>query len=70
MAQQKFYASVAQKGMEALNMLGPDQTAAVIVSRPYNSCDSSISMDIPGKLREIGMQAIPLDYLPLENIDL
>ena len=27
-------------------------------------------MDIPGKLREIGMQAIPLDYLPLENIDL
>ncbi len=27
-------------------------------------------MGIPAKLREIGMQAIPLDYLPLENIDL
>jgi predicted CoA-substrate-specific enzyme activase len=69
-AQQKFYTSVTQKGMEALSSLGPDETAAVIVSRPYNSCDSSISMDIPRKLREIGMQAIPLDYLPLENIDL
>lgn len=69
-AQQEFYASVAQKGKEALDRLGPDEIAAVIVSRPYNSCDSSISMDIPGKLREIGMQAIPLDYLPLENIDL
>ena len=69
-AQQKFYTSVAEKGIEALNSLGPDGTAAVIVSRPYNSCDSSISMDIPGKLRGIGMQAIPLDYLPLDNIDL
>ncbi|MHB1375797.1 MAG: acyl-CoA dehydratase activase, partial [Candidatus Humimicrobiaceae bacterium] len=69
-AQQKFYTSVTKKGMEALSRLGPEETAAVIVSRPYNSCDSSISMDIPRKLREIGMQAIPLDYLPLENIDL
>ena len=69
-AQQKFYTSIAQKGAEALNRLGPDQTAAIIVSRPYNSCDSIISMGIPKKLREIGMQAIPLDYLPLENIDL
>ena len=50
--------------------LGKDEIAAVIISRPYNSCDANISMNIPGKLRDIGIQAIPIDYLPLDDVDL
>lgn len=69
-AQEIFYATIRQKGEEALKSLREDEIAVVIISRPYNSCDVNISMDIPGKLRNIGLQAIPLDYLPLERVDI
>ncbi len=69
-AQQYFYDSIKLKGREFFKNLGKDETAAVIISRPYNSCDANISMDIPGKLRDAGIQAIPLDYLPIDDVDI
>jgi predicted CoA-substrate-specific enzyme activase len=69
-AQEFFYRILKEKGQEVLKQLGDDQLTAVIISRPYNSCDANISMDIPAKLRDLGMQAIPMDYLPLDNVDL
>ncbi len=69
-AQNSFYTSIRQRGKQFLESLAPDEKAAVIVSRPYNSCDSSISMDVPKKLREIGMKVIPMDFLPVDDVDL
>jgi len=69
-AQEYFYRTVSTKGKEVIQKLGENEVAAVVISRPYNSCDANISMDIPGKLRDIGIQAIPLDFLPLEEVDL
>ena len=69
-AQEMFYSRLKSEGRAALSKLGRDDLAAVIISRPYNSCDANISMDIPGKLRDLGIQAIPLDFLPIDDIDI
>ncbi|MBM3712559.1 MAG: hypothetical protein FJW56_03875, partial [Actinobacteria bacterium] len=69
-AQEFFYRTLREKGAEAFKHLSEDKPSAVIISRPYNSCDANISMDIPSKLRDLGMQAIPMDYLPLDSVDL
>ncbi|MDD3777140.1 MAG: acyl-CoA dehydratase activase [Actinomycetota bacterium] len=69
-AQNQFYSKLRQRGNEVLADLGPDEPAIVVTSRSYNSCDRSISMDIPNKLRDCGMKVIPLDFLPLETVDL
>jgi len=69
-AQNKFYSSIKKRGKEILKNLKDDETAMVIVSRSYNSCDRAISMDVPKKLRELGFKVIPLDYLPVDSVDL
>ena len=69
-AQSMFYEKLRKEGRSAIADLGDEEMAAVIISRPYNSCDANISMDIPGKLRDLGIQAIPLDFLPLEDTDI
>ena len=40
----------------------------VIVGRPYNSCDAGVNLEIPKKLRDLGVLAIPMDFLPLESV--
>ena len=69
-AQEVFYRDIKKAGEKVLDNLKEDDFAAVIIARPYNSCDANISMDIPGKLRDLGIQAIPLDYLSVDNVDL
>ncbi|GAH97042.1 unnamed protein product, partial [marine sediment metagenome] len=70
LAQNKFYSSVKKRGKEVLSSLKDDEIAIVITSRSYNSCDRAISMDVPKKLRELGFKVIPIDYLPVDSIDL
>ena len=38
----------------------------VVVSRPYNGFDPGINLNIPKKLRELGILAIPMDFFPLD----
>src|SRR4030067_3556503 len=40
----------------------------VMVGRPYNSCDAMVNLEIPKKLRDLGILAIPMDFLPLESV--
>ncbi|MBA7509441.1 hypothetical protein ES705_01391 [subsurface metagenome] len=70
LAQNKFYSSVKKRGKEVLGSLKDDEIAIVITGRSYNSCDRAISMDVPRKLRELGFKVIPIDYLPVDSIDL
>ena len=69
-AQSDFYSGVKTLGSKVLSELGKDETAIVVSSRSYNSCDSAISMDVPKKLRGLGLKVIPLDFLPVGKVDL
>lgn len=63
-----FYQSLLNRGKEILNQIKPDEKAMVIVGRPYNSCDSGVNLELPKKLRELGVLAIPMDFLPLDSV--
>jgi len=69
-AQDTFRKMLARRGAEVLAGLSDDQPAVVIVSRPYNGCDSGLNLNLPDKLRELGVLAIPMDFLPLEETDI
>jgi predicted CoA-substrate-specific enzyme activase len=63
-----FYQSLLNRGKEVLDQIEPNGKAMVIVGRPYNSCDSGVNLEIPKKLRDLGVLAIPMDFLPLESV--
>ena len=69
-AQKRFTENLKARGREVLESLGPDETALVIISRPYNGCDPGLNMNIPEKLRDLGCLAIPLDMLPVDEVDI
>ncbi len=63
-----FYQTLLNRGKEILNQVGPDEKAMVIVGRPYNSCDPGVNLELPKKLRDLGVLAIPMDFLPLDSV--
>lgn len=67
-AQDRFDAALKNKGTEMLSQ--DDQKSIVIIGRSYNAFDSGVNLEIPGKLADLGIQAIPFDFLPLENYSL
>ncbi len=68
-AQRSFEQACRRKGREVLDSLGENQQACVIVSRPYNGCDPGVSLDLPRKLRQMNILALPMDFLTLDNAD-
>ena len=62
----RFRATISMRGREILESLDDDEPAMVIISRSYNGCDAGINLAIPDKLRDLGVLAIPLDFLPLD----
>ncbi len=69
-AQDMFYAACQRRGREILESLGEDERVFVIVSRPYNGCDSGVNLGLPKKLRDLGALAMPMDFLPLDEVNL
>lgn len=69
-AQQDFYAAIRRRGREVLDSLNGEYPAAVLVGRPYNTCDLGACQDLPFKLRKLGVLSIPLDFLPLDQVNL
>ena len=65
-----FHRSLRERGREVLESLGEDERAIVVVSRGYNGCDPGSNLQIPQKLRKMGMLAIPMDMLPLDDVKL
>lgn len=68
--QQRFYQNLRARGEEILSGLDRYERPVVIISRPYNGCDPGLNLDLPKKLRDLGALAIPMDFLPLESIDI
>ena len=69
-AVKRFQEECRKRGRQALAELGDDQYALVIVSRAYNGCDPGANLQLPGKLRDMGVLPIPMDFLPLDDVRL
>jgi predicted CoA-substrate-specific enzyme activase len=65
-AQKEFSASLKAKGDEILSSL--HRRAIVIIGRAYNAFDRGMNLDIPKKLSDLGVLAIPMDFLPASDI--
>ena len=63
-----FYQSMLNRGKEILDQVDAKDRLMVIVGRPYNSCDSGVNLEIPKKLRDLGVLPMPMDFLPLESV--
>jgi predicted CoA-substrate-specific enzyme activase len=66
----EFDKSLRDRGKEILDNLPADKYAVAVIGRSYNSCDPGANLEIPQKLRDMGVLALPLDYLPLESVQL
>ena len=65
-----FRRNVERRGAEVLQNLAPDQMAFVVVGRPYTLWDPAVNMDIGKKIQDLGILAIPQDFLPLDAADI
>jgi predicted CoA-substrate-specific enzyme activase len=61
--QEEFKKRLFLKGQEVLRNLKENQKAFVLVGRPYNTCDPELSLNLPKKLADLGVWAIPMDFL-------
>lgn len=69
--QKEFEQRLQEKGKALLQKLkdNPQLTGVVILSRAYNSQDKVANMGIAGELAKLGLIPIPMDFLPLKDID-
>jgi predicted nucleotide-binding protein (sugar kinase/HSP70/actin superfamily) len=69
-AQQEFQRRCREEGRKVLENLRREDHPVVVIARPYNGCDRGVNLDLPRKLAELDMLAIPLDFLPLDEVEL
>ncbi|MFO7889432.1 MAG: acyl-CoA dehydratase activase [bacterium] len=70
--QKAFQAKKLKTGQKILDtVIKNNISTVVILGRPYNLYDPGLNLNIPAKLRDIyGINIIPMDYLPLDTIDI
>jgi len=64
-AQEDFFTQIKAKGAEVLSSI--KKRTIVIVGRAYNAFDSGANLEIPKKLADLGVNSIPMDFLPIEE---
>jgi predicted nucleotide-binding protein (sugar kinase/HSP70/actin superfamily) len=71
-AQDSFKREYERAGVEAVEMLArTGEPGMVLVGRPYNLHDPGVNLSIARKLRDYyGVNVIPIDALPLADIDI
>ena len=62
-----FRRRVARRGEEILTGLPKDAVAFVVMGRPYTLHDTAVNMSIGKKIQDLGILAIPQDFLPLQT---
>ncbi len=68
-AQESFYGALRKRGKELLDEMDMKEKGIVIIGRPYNTCDPKLNMELPTRIREGGLIPIPLDMLPLKDVN-
>ncbi|MDD5557195.1 MAG: acyl-CoA dehydratase activase [bacterium] len=66
-AQEAFYREIRGRGAAALGRLREGERGMVILGRPYNNYDAGINLNLPKKLRDLGVVPLPQDYLDLRG---
>jgi predicted nucleotide-binding protein (sugar kinase/HSP70/actin superfamily) len=69
-SQEAFYTDIQNRGKEILAHLPEDKWTVVILSRPYNGCDRGLNLNLPKKLLDMEVLAIPMDFIPLHQGDI
>ncbi|MBI4698472.1 MAG: hypothetical protein HY758_06055 [Nitrospirae bacterium] len=67
-AQEEFISAIKLRGRKLLSAI--NKKTIVIVGRAYNSFDPGVNLEIPRKLSDLGVFSFPMDYLPMEIIDI
>jgi len=67
-ALQEFSATISARGREVMASLHEGLPAAVVVGRPYTANDAGANLDLPYKLRRLGVLPLPMDFLPLDDV--
>jgi len=65
--QKLFEKSIKLKGREVLENLDENRWNLIIIGRPYNTSDPALNLRLVKKLQNMNVQAIPMDFLPLEE---
>jgi predicted nucleotide-binding protein (sugar kinase/HSP70/actin superfamily) len=65
--QQEFERTLLDKGKEILASIGPNEKLFVLASRPYNGCDEGVSLQLPGKFIDAGVEMMPMEMLDLKE---
>jgi predicted CoA-substrate-specific enzyme activase len=66
-AQRAFRLAVRREGDAVLASLPGGGRAMAIIGRPYNTGDHHLNLDLPGKLRELDVLPVPMDFLRLDT---
>lgn len=70
LAQEHFEEAVQKRGREVMANLPADKKCFVILGRPYNTSDPMQNLSLVEKLRNMDIMPIPLDFLPLNELDI
>ncbi|MBD3232888.1 MAG: CoA activase, partial [candidate division Zixibacteria bacterium] len=65
----KFRIQQREEGERFLGKLPQGQKALVVIGRPYNVCDYDANMELPNKIRQLGIPFVPMDFLPIDDSD-
>ncbi|MCL5023807.1 MAG: acyl-CoA dehydratase activase [Nitrospirae bacterium] len=65
-AQEAFSESLKAKGAELLPHVGGK--TVVIIGRSYNAFDKGMNLNIPRKLSDLGVLALPMDFIPAMDL--
>ncbi|MBI4795607.1 MAG: CoA activase [Deltaproteobacteria bacterium] len=68
-AQQAYYQALEARGREIMESLPEDGRLMVLIGRPYNALDPGMNLNLHRKLRHLGVQALPMDFLPLDKVE-
>jgi predicted CoA-substrate-specific enzyme activase len=68
--QRRFQVACRRRGQEVLDGLDAASCGAVLVGRAYNTADPGLNAGLPLKLRQLGLLALPIDFLPLDGLDI
>ncbi|MBI2863534.1 MAG: hypothetical protein HYX94_03120 [Chloroflexi bacterium] len=69
--QRQFEARLREEGRRVIDGLkgNPDSLGVVLLSRAYNAQDAGANLGMASELHRLGVVPIPLDFLPLETVD-
>jgi predicted CoA-substrate-specific enzyme activase len=68
-AQQAYYEKLLARGREILDTLAPGARLMILVGRPYNAFDPGMNLNLHRKLRQLGVLAMPMDFLPVDEVE-